>query len=74
MPDEVYAHLRQPGQRGAELQKQWEADFENYAKDFKDDAAMFRLSFEGKLPEGWDKDLPVYTPADGELATRRGVG
>ncbi|WP_254245146.1 hypothetical protein [Hymenobacter sp. BRD67] len=35
---------------------------------------MFKLSFEGKLPEGWDKNLPVYTPADGELATRQASG
>ncbi len=74
VPDEVYAHLREPGQRGAALQKQWEADFENYAKANKDEAAMFRLSFDGKLPEGWDKDLPTYTPADGELATRQASG
>ena len=74
VPAEVYEHLRQPGLRGAELQKQWEADFAAYAEIFKDEANMFKLSFEGKLPEGWDKDLPVYTPADGELATRQASG
>ncbi len=74
VPAEVYEHLRQPGLRGAELQKQWEADFAAYAETFKDEANMFKLSFEGKLPEGWDKDLPVYTPADGELATRQASG
>ena len=25
----------------------------------------------GELPEGWDKDLPTYTPEDGGLATRK---
>ncbi|GAB3638062.1 transketolase [Hymenobacter arcticus] len=74
VPAEVYEHLKQPGQKGAELQKQWDADFAKYAEAFKDEAAMFKLSFEGKLPEGWDKDLPVYTPADGELATRQASG
>ena len=74
VPDEVYAHLREPGQRGAALQQQWEADFESYAQDNQDEAAMFRLSFDGKLPEGWDKDLPTYSPADGELATRQASG
>ena len=74
VPAEVYEHLRQPGLRGAELQKQWEADFAAYAETFKDEANMFKLSFEGKLPEDWDKDLPVYTPADGELATRQASG
>ena len=74
VPEEVYAHLAEPGQRGAELQKQWEADFETYAQAFPQEAATFKLSFDGELPEGWDKDLPVYTPADGELATRQASG
>ena len=74
VPAEVYEHLRQPGLKGAELQKQWEQDFAAYAEKFKDEANMFKLSFDGKLPEGWDKDLPVYTPADGELATRQASG
>ena len=74
VPDAVYEHLRQPGQRGAALQKQWEKDFEAYAKDFKDEAELFTLSFAGELPKGWDDKLPVYTPADGELATRQASG
>lgn len=45
VPAEVYEHLRQPGRQGAELQKQWEADFDRYAQEFTDGAAMFRLSF-----------------------------
>lgn len=74
VPQEVYDHLRQPGEKGAELQKQWEADFAKYAEQYADEAKMFKLSFAGDLPEGWDKDLPVYTPADGELATRQASG
>ena len=74
VPQEVYDHLREPGKKGAALQKQWEADFESYAKDNKEAAAMFQLSFAGKLPESWDKDLPTFTPADGELATRQASG
>ncbi|WP_151088644.1 transketolase [Hymenobacter baengnokdamensis] len=74
VPAEVYEHLRQPGLKGAELQKQWEADFAAYAKAFGAEADMFKISFAGQLPEGWDKDLPVYTPADGELATRQASG
>ena len=74
IPAEVYEQLKQPGLKGAKLQKQWEADFIKYAKTFKDEAAMFKLSFAGQLPDGWDKDLPVFTPDDGELATRQASG
>ncbi len=74
VPAEVYEHLKQPGLKGAALQKQWGKDFDAYAKKFKNEADMFRLSFDGELPEGWDKNLPTYTPADGELATRQASG
>jgi len=74
VPAEVYEHLRQPGQKGAELQQQWNTQFDAYAQEYAKEAEQFKLSFEGKLPEGWDADLPVYTPADGELATRQASG
>lgn len=74
VPQEVYEHLRQPGQRGAELQQQWEADFAQYAQAYPAEAATFKRSFAGELPDGWDASLPVFTPADGELATRQASG
>ena len=74
VPQEVYDHLAEPGKKGAELQKQWEADFATYAAAYPQEADTFKLSFAGDLPGGWDKDLPVYTPADGELATRQASG
>ncbi|WP_375435047.1 transketolase [uncultured Hymenobacter sp.] len=74
VPAEVYEHLRQPGQQGAELQKEWDAQFKQYEQEFPAEAQQFHISFNGDLPENWDKDLPVYTPADGELATRQASG
>jgi transketolase len=74
VPDEVYAHLRGPGEKGAELQKAWDEKFAAYEGEFKAEAEQFHTSFNGNLPEGWDKDLPVYTPADGKLATRQASG
>jgi transketolase len=74
VPDEVYAHLRGPGEKGAALQKEWDEKFAKYEGEFKAEAEQFHISFNGNLPEGWDKDLPVYTPADGKLATRQASG
>ncbi|UOQ67582.1 transketolase [Hymenobacter volaticus] len=74
VPAEVYEHLSKPGQQGAELQKEWDAKFKQYEQEFQAEAQQFHVSFNGELPEGWDKDLPVYTPADGELATRQASG
>ena len=74
VPQEVYDHLREAGQRGAELQKEWDAQFAEYEQAHPTEAQQFHVSFKGELPEGWDKNLPVYTPADGELATRQASG
>ncbi len=74
VPDEVYAHLRGPGEKGAELQKAWDEQFAKYEGEFKAEAEQFHVSFNGNLPEGWDATLPVYTPADGKLATRQASG
>jgi len=74
VPQEVYDHLRQPGQKGSELQQEWNQQFDAYAKEYAQEAEMFRISYANELPEGWDADLPVYTPADGELATRHASG
>jgi transketolase len=74
VPAEVGTHLLEPGQRGAKLQEEWNAQFAKYGQEFGAEAAQFQLSFAGELPIGWDAELPVFTPADGELATRQASG
>ncbi len=74
VPAEVYDHLRGPGQQGAALQREWDEKFQQYEQQFKAEAEQFYLSFNGELPAGWDASLPVYTPADGKLATRQASG
>jgi transketolase len=74
VPAEVKPHLLEPGQRGAKLQQEWDEQFAKFAQEFEAEARQFQISFKGELPEGWDKDLPVFTPADKELATRQASG
>ncbi|MBD2753350.1 transketolase [Spirosoma validum] len=74
IPDEVKDHLLEAGKRGAELQADWKQRFDAYKGDFSKEAEQFSLSFKGKFPEGWDKDLPKFAPADGPLATRQASG
>ncbi|MGH9593885.1 MAG: transketolase-like TK C-terminal-containing protein, partial [Bryobacteraceae bacterium] len=48
----------------------WTALFEQYRAKFPDLAAELRSMLERKLPDGWDRDFPVF-PADAKgLATR----
>ncbi|MET4105987.1 transketolase [Hymenobacter sp. UYP22] len=74
VPEEVRAHLAEAGQRGAELQAQWEQQTEAYQQEFAAGWDLFRTSFAGELPAGWDAALPVFTAADGALATRQASG
>ena len=37
-------------------------------------AAQFETAISGKLPAGWDKDLPLYTTEDKPVSTRVASG
>jgi transketolase len=74
VPDEVLAHMRAAGERGARLQADWQRRLDTYASAFPDQGQQLKLALAGKLPDGWDSDLPRFSPADGELATRQASG
>ena len=73
IPEEVKGYLLQPGQKGAELQSVWNDLKQSYSENFADEFKQFDTAFKGELPEGWDKDLPVFDPAEG-LASRQASG
>ncbi|WP_262709835.1 transketolase [Hymenobacter metallicola] len=74
VPEEVRTHLAEAGQRGAQLQAEWQQQLEAYQQKYPAEGELFRTSFAGELPAGWDASLPVFTPADGALATRQASG
>ncbi|WP_018623214.1 transketolase [Spirosoma luteum] len=74
VPDDVRDHLREPGKRGAKLQADWQKKFDAYKNAFPAEAKQFLTSFAGKLPDGWDADLPTFTPDDKDMATRQASG
>ncbi|TXM68264.1 transketolase [Methylobacterium sp. WL120] len=62
------------GKRGAELYDQWQG-FLTAAKDADPEhAETLDAFFEGRLPEGWDRDIPVFEPDAKGLATRESSG
>ena len=69
VPDDALAHFRECVERGEELERQWSAKFENYAKKNSVLAGEFQAALAKELPKGWDSELPVFTPKD-SLATR----
>ena len=75
VPDGVYSHLQQGvGARGSQASAKWNALFADYAKKFPAEAEQLRRMQKRQLPDGWDKNLPVF-PADAKgLATRESSG
>ncbi|MEZ0541231.1 transketolase [Fibrella arboris] len=74
VPDEVGTYLREPGQRGADLQADWDRQFAAYRQQFPAEATQFDQSFAGKLPTGWDADMPTFKSTDKDMATRQASG
>jgi transketolase len=75
VPDGVYAHFQNGiGARGAQERAKWESLFEQYSKKFPDMAEQLNRIQRHELPDGWDKNLPVF-PADAKgMATRESSG
>ncbi len=64
VPDEVPVHFQQGiGARGAELRNAWMARFTEYQAQYPELADHLYKMQHRQLPDGWDKDLPVF-PAD----------
>jgi transketolase len=74
IPDDALAHWREAVERGEAKESEWRAARSAYTADHPELAAEFDRWLSGKLPEGWDKGLPVLTPANGPLATRQASG
>ncbi|MEJ7829706.1 MAG: transketolase [Segetibacter sp.] len=73
VPDDVREHLLEPGKRGAQMQKDWQVAYKAYKKTFPSEGRELELAYKGELPEGWDKDLPLFKKGE-SLATRQASG
>jgi transketolase len=74
VPDEALAHFRRCCERGRELEGEWEDRFRAYRDAFPEKAKELEMIAAGGMPEGWDRDLPRFDPADAPIATRKASG
>jgi transketolase len=71
VPGEAYDRFaRGVGERGHQLRGQWDAMLKDYRQAHPALAAELDLMTAGGLPEGWDDELPAFSPAGGEVAGR----
>jgi transketolase len=74
VPDEALQRFRQAVLKGAEEQSNWQQRMEQYKREFPQEAAELDLFMSGRLPNGWDDELPVFAPDKGPMATRTSSG
>jgi transketolase len=70
VPDAALSLWRAAGQRGAPARQAWEKARAAYAAALPDLAAELERRLTGKRRPGWDKNIPVFTKENGNIATR----
>jgi len=74
VPEDVREHYAGVRANGAKAEEAWSAMFAEYAAAYPELAEQFNQATSNKLPEGWDADLPTYSPSDKGIATRVASG
>jgi transketolase len=74
VPDEAMHEFRACSERGSASEAGWRRRVDDYAIVHPTLASQFVRALAGELPDGWEAHLPVFTPADGETATRDAGG
>lgn len=73
IPPEVLDFYKKAGQKSAKNEEDWNELYKNYSKRHPDLAKEYEAITSGKLPDGWEKKLPVFEAGE-ELATRKASG
>ena len=75
VPDGVHENFRDGiGKRGAALYDAWQGLFAKAKEADAAHAEHLDAFLEGRLPEGWDKDIPVFEADAKGIATRESSG
>lgn len=74
VPEEVYDHFKNVVvENGEKKENEWNSLFQAYKSAYPELAAQLEAAINGKLLDGWDKDLPVYEEGK-SLASRASSG
>ncbi|RDW20674.1 transketolase [Oceanobacillus chungangensis] len=74
VPEEVYADFNEKiGKDGEEKEAAWNELLATYKEKYPELANEFETAISGKLPEGWEKELPAFEVGD-NMATRASSG
>lgn len=71
MPQETYDTYAAIAARGVKLESEWISLLSSYGKKFPNEHAELTRRISGKLPDGWEKKLPLYKTSDTAQASRK---
>jgi transketolase len=74
VPEDVLKHFRTAIDRGKRLESEWETRMQRYRQAYPDLAAELERRLAGRLPKGWDNNLPAFPVDTKGLATRAASG
>ncbi|WAA10855.1 transketolase [Fervidibacillus albus] len=74
VPEEVYAQFQtHVSEHGKKVETEWKQLFEQYKQSYPELGKQLEMAIDGKLPEDWDADIPVYETGS-KLASRASSG
>ncbi|MEK3800434.1 transketolase [Peribacillus sp. FSL H8-0477] len=74
VPEEVYEHFKKACvEAGSNKETEWNTLFNEYKTAYPELAQQLEGAINNELPEGWDKDIPVYEEGK-SLASRASSG
>lgn len=71
VPEETYKAYADVAKRGAESESAWNNLLSSYGQKYPKEYAELTRRISGKLPDGWQKTLPVYKVSDPAQASRK---
>jgi transketolase len=71
VPQETYTAYGEVAKRGAALENEWTRLLDSYSQKYPKEHAELIRRIAGKLPDGWEKSLPLYKPGDAAQASRK---
>jgi transketolase len=74
VPEDALREFRASLARGAGLEAAWQRRMDAFVAAYPREATQLSRALAGQLREGWEARLPIFTPADGEMATRDAGG
>jgi transketolase len=74
IPEHALAEFRHSQSNGAALESAWRLRVVAHRDARPDLAGVFDRCIEGRLPDGWESALPVFTANDAAMATRDAGG